>query len=170
METHVIGLDLSMCSTGIAYADGSTRTVRPKRAGDARLTEIRSHVAEAITMCDLAVIEDLPTHAKSAGITGMVHGVVRALLTENLVPYALIPPATLKAFATGKGSGDKTPMAIAALKRAGVEFEGDKGGDQCDAWWLRAAGLQHLGHPVVDLPAAQIARLDKVTWPEAAVA
>lgn len=168
-KPKVIGLDLSMTSTGIAYSNGDTRAIRPKRAGDARLTEIRQHVAEALTMCDLAVVEDLPTHAKSAGITGMVHGVVRALLTENLVPYALIAPATLKAFATGKGSGDKTPMAIAALKRAGREFENDKGGDQCDAWWLRAAGLQWLGCPEFELPAAQVARLDKAKWPEMAV-
>lgn len=167
MDTpRVIGLDLSMTGTGIAYSNGDTRTIRPKRTGDARLTEIRDHVAEALAMCSLAVIEDLPTHAKSAGITGMVHGVVRALLTENLVPYALIAPATLKAFATGKGNADKTAMTLALYKRAGIEASDD---NQVDAWWLRAAGMQHLGRPVVDLPAAQVARLDKAKWPEMAV-
>lgn len=154
-----------MTSTGIAYANGDTTTIRSKRAGDARLTEIRIHVAEALTMCDLAVVEDLPTHARSAGITGMVHGVVRALLTENLVPYALVSPATLKAFATGKGNADKTAMALALYKRTGLEFGDD---NQVDAWWLRAAGLQHLGVNGLDLPASQIARLDKVAWPELA--
>jgi Holliday junction resolvasome RuvABC endonuclease subunit len=160
----VIGLDLSLTGTGIAYADGSTATVKTRPAeGDRRLL----HIAEAVALAagtgtTLAVIEDLPTHAKSAGITGMVHGVVRAVLLEHGVPYVLIAPATLKAYATGSGSGDKTGMALAAYKRAGVEFADD---NQCDAYWLRAAGLDRLGEPLFDLPAAQRARLDKPVWP-----
>ncbi len=166
----VIGLDLSLTSTGIALTNGTTVVIKGAAdLGDWRLCRIRDAVAHTIDTDkpDLAVIEDLPTHGKAAGLTGMVHGAVRSLLIEREVPYALIAPATLKAFATGKGSGDKTPMAIAALKRAGREFEGDKGGDQCDAWWLRAAGLQWLGVPEFELPAAQVARLDKAKWPEA---
>lgn len=161
----VIGLDLSLTGTGIAYADGTTYTVKTRLAdGDRRLLHIQAAVAEAIDPggVTLAVIEDLPTHAKSAGITGMVHGAVRAVLLEHDVPYVLITPATLKAYATGKGTGDKTPMALAAYKRAGVEFADD---NQCDAYWLRAAGLDRLGEPLFDLPAAQRARLDKPVWP-----
>lgn len=176
---RVIGLDLSITAAGIARANGTTTTIRPRSGGDARLVEIRDAVYAAAGGCppgvrgvhwwvDLAVIEDLPTHAKSAGVTGMVHGVVRALLVERRIPYALVSPATLKAFATGKGNGDKTAMAMAAFKRAHREFPGDTGGNECDAWWLRMAGLQHLGVPEVDLPAAQVARLDKVTWPDLA--
>ncbi|MFL1427109.1 MULTISPECIES: hypothetical protein [unclassified Nocardiopsis] len=180
-KPRVIGLDLSLTSPAIALPNGDTHTLKPTSKGDLRLTEIRDSISDLIVQAaevnpfilsdevNLAVIEDLPTHAKSAGITGMVHGIVRGLLIDHAIPFALIAPATLKAFATGKGSGDKTPMAIAALKRAGREFEDDKGGDQCDAWWLRAAGLQWLGHPIVDLPAAQVARLDKAKWPELAV-
>jgi Holliday junction resolvasome RuvABC endonuclease subunit len=184
METpRVVGLDLSMTCTGIALPNGATTLVKTtQNDGDYRLVAIRDAVRIALGDAPdgtgwptnptpaLVVIEDLPTHAKSAGITGMVHGAVRTLLQERTVPYALVAPATLKAFATGTGSGDKTAMAMAAYKRAGAEFENDKGGDQCDAWWLRAAGLQYLGHPVVELPAPQVARLDKVTWPELAVA
>lgn len=171
---RVIGLDLSLTSSAIALPEGDTLTFKPKTAGDDRLTEIRDRIDDALFQhagdkVDLAVVEDLPTHAKSAGITGMVHGVVRALLIDHSIPYALVAPATLKAFATGKGSGDKTPMAIAALKRANREFENDKGGDQCDAWWLRIAGLQWLGSPEIELPAAQVARLDKAKWPELVV-
>jgi len=172
-KPKVIGLDLSLTSTGIALSNGVTTVVKGAAdLGDWRLCRIRDAVEYAIETDkpDLAVIEDLPVHAKSAGLTGMVHGAVRSLLVAREVPYALISPATLKAFATGKGSGDKTPMAIAALKRANREFEGDKGGDQCDAWWLRAAGLQWLGAPEFELPAAQIARLDKAKWPELEVA
>lgn len=170
---RVLGLDLSLTSTGIALTNGATTVIKGKaEQGDWRLCRIREAVNSAIEADrpDLAVIEDLPTHGKSAGLTGMVHGAVRSLLVEQEIPYALIAPATLKVFATGKGNGDKTPMAIAALKRAGREFENDKGGDQCDAWWLRIAGLQWLGHPEVELPATQVARLDKAKWPTLDVA
>jgi hypothetical protein len=180
----VIGLDLSLTGTGIADRHGATTTVKTKTAdGDRRLLDITNAIRAAVQgaaspigydadgnpgplidedRVHLAVIEDLPTHAKAAGITGMVHGVARAVLIELGVPYAVVPPATLKAFATGKGNGDKTGMAMAAYKRAGLEFGDD---NQCDAWWLRMAGLEFLGCPAVDLPQAQRDRLAKAKWP-----
>lgn len=163
---RVLGLDLSLTATGICLTDGATLTIKTRQKdGDRRLV----HIADALTSMigdgssvDLAVIEDLPKHAMAAGITGMVHGVARAVLLRAGIPYALVAPATLKAFATGKGSGDKTPMAMAAYKRAGVEFGDD---NQCDAWWLRAAGLDWYGAAEFELPKAQRDRLGKVTWP-----
>ncbi len=160
---RILGLDLSFTATGIALPDGTTLTVKTRQAdGDRRLTHIADAIREAAADVDLAVVEDLPVHGKSAGITGMVHGVARQALIDAGVPYALLAPATLKAYATGSGSGDKTAMAMAAFKRAGIEFADD---NQCDAWWLLAAGREHLGCPLVALPAAQVARLDKAKWP-----
>ncbi|WP_433893065.1 crossover junction endodeoxyribonuclease RuvC [Streptomyces sp. CA-111067] len=162
-----IGLDLSLTATGIAYTGGDTETIKTRTAhGDRRLRQIADTIRTIIRAehPDLAVVEDLPTHAMSAGITGMVHGCVRVVLLEEGVPYALIPPATLKAFATGKGNGDKTGMAMAAYKRAGREFGDD---NQCDAWWLRHAGLDWLGVPEIVLPQAQRDRLAKAKWPAA---
>jgi len=163
---RVLGLDLSLTATGVALPNGSCRTIKTSLAdGDLRLLQISESVRVAVTVTgpiDLAVIEDLPVGAKSAGITGMVHGVVRNELAAAGVPYALVSPATLKAYATGAGNADKTAMAMAAFKRHGIEFADD---NQCDAWWLRMAGHQHLGEPIVSLPAAQIARLDRAKWP-----
>lgn len=159
---RILGLDLSITATGCALPDGQTVTFKSPWKGDRRLVAIRSAVAAQTPVIDLAVIEDLPTHAKSAGITGMVHGAVRAVLLEAGIPYVLITPATLKAFATGKGNADKTAMAIAALKRAGREFADD---NQCDAAWLRWAGLDRYGHAEFTVPQAQRDRLDKATWP-----
>ncbi|MFP3119531.1 Holliday junction endonuclease [Streptomyces albidoflavus] len=169
---QVVGLDLSLTASGIAYRDGSTTTVKTRQKdGDRRLL----HIAEAVRVAvggphvglgpvpDLVVMEDIPQNSFAAKPISMVHGVVRAVLIEAGVPYALVTAATLKAYATGKGSGDKVPMAMAAYKRAGREFADD---NQCDAWWLRTAGLDRLGAPPVDLPAAQRARLDKVKWPD----
>jgi Holliday junction resolvasome RuvABC endonuclease subunit len=167
-QPRVLGLDLSISATGVALPDDTVRTIKTRPAdGDRRLVMIETFITTVTIGVDLAVIEDLPTHAMSAGITGMVHGVARAVLTNAGIPYALITPATLKAFATGKGNADKTAMAMAAFKRAGLEFADD---NQCDAFWLRAAGLDHLGHALFDLPAAQRERLAKVAWPELAVA
>lgn len=165
----VLGLDLSLTAPGFCLPDGTAFTLKTNiKDGDRRLV----HIAETIRSIakerpTLAVIEDLPVHGKSAGITGMVHGAARTVLIEAGIPYALISPATLKAYATGTGAGDKTAMALAAFKRAGVEFQDD---NQCDAFWLRAAGLDWLGQPVVDLPKAQRDRLGKAKWPELAVA
>ena len=162
---NVIGLDLSITATGCTYTDGTTDTWKyPAKHGDKRLGYIATEVIEAcVVPVDLVVIEDLPTHAHGAGITGMVHGAVRRELLRLGVPYALITPATLKKYATGKGNADKTAMALALFKRAGIELADD---NQVDSWWLRAAGMHHLGCPIVDLPAAQVDALAKVAWPE----
>jgi Holliday junction resolvasome RuvABC endonuclease subunit len=164
-QPRVLGLDLSLTATGICLPNGSTLTIKTKTAdGDRRLVHIAETIrAIATEGADLAVIEDLPTHAKAAGITGMVHGAARVELIRAGVPFALIVPATLKAYATGTGAGDKTAMALAAFKRAGFEFADD---NQCDAWWLRCAGLDRLGWPPIELPKAQRDRLGKAKWPE----
>jgi Holliday junction resolvasome RuvABC endonuclease subunit len=160
---RVIGLDLSMTATGIATTDGGAFTVRSKAVGDARLVVIANAVMAIAGECDLAVIEDLPTHAKSAGITGMVHGAVRAALIVAQVPYVLITPASVKKFATGKGNAGKPDMAVAAFKRAAMEFGDD---NECDAWWLRAMALEQYGQPVVEMPALNRSALAGVkAWP-----
>lgn len=164
--TAVIGLDLSLTATGVALPNGTTMTIKTRVVdGDERLLHIVETVMYAVTqssVVDLVVIEDLPVHAKSAGITGMVHGAVRAALIARDVPYVLIPPATLKKYATGKGNADKTAMAVAALKRGNREFDDD---NQCDAWWLRTMGMDWNGCADVLLPMAQRDAMLKVTWP-----
>lgn len=164
MTVRVVGLDLSMTATGVALHDGATLTIKPKGKGDDRLIGLRDALAYMVADAELAVIEDMPARlqANAAKAVGFVHGTVRTLLLDLGVPYAVVPPATLKAYATGKGNADKTAMAIAALKRADIEFGDD---NECDAAWLRWAGLDWLGHPEVSLPAAQRDRLTKATWP-----
>lgn len=170
---RILGLDLSLTSTGLCLPNGATARLKTRQKdGDRRLLLIRDMVRAAIReeQPHLAVIEDLPMHAMSAGITAHVHGVVKAELLEARIPYALIVPATLKSYACDHGRADKKRMAAAAYLAAGVEFTSDPGGDQCDAWWLRAAGLDWYGQPEFDLPKAQRDRLTKVQWPDLSVA
>ncbi|MGW4250462.1 crossover junction endodeoxyribonuclease RuvC [Streptomyces californicus] len=165
---RVIGLDLSLTSTGVCLPDGSTFRIRTRsKDGDRRLLVIRAAVRAALAdhRPDVAVVEDLPKHAMAAGITAHVHGVVKCELLDAGVPYGLVVPATLKSYAADHGRADKAQMAAAAYLADGRKFTDDDGGDQCDAWWLRAAGHDALRQPLFAMPQAQRDRLTKVRWP-----
>lgn len=163
-KPRVLGLDLSLTGTGVATPDGSTFTINlPSGDADRRLLVIADTIIQHADGVDLAVLEDLPANAKSAGLTGMVQGAVRISLIRLGVPYARVTPASVKKYATGSGVANKVGMGVAAFKRFAREFPDD---NQCDAFWLRAMGLDALGSPVVDLPAAQRAAMKAVTWPE----
>ncbi|AQW55252.1 hypothetical protein ACIQPP_05375 [Streptomyces violaceusniger] len=170
---RVIGLDLSLRSTGVCLPDGTTYRIKTRqRDGDRRLVVIRNNIRAALAehRPHLAVLEDLPMHAKAAGLTAQVHGPVKCELLDAGVKYTTVVPATLKSYACDNGQADKAEMAAAAYLAAGVEFPGDltpsgKGGDMCDAWWLRAAGHDAYGMPLFDLPQAQRDRLSVVEWP-----
>jgi Holliday junction resolvasome RuvABC endonuclease subunit len=157
---NVIGIDPSLEGTGLAWSDTGVGTCRGN--ADERLVAIHSDVQEMAKGFHLAVVEDLPTHGHGAGKTGMAQGVVRLALLQLGVPYALITPATLKKFATGKGNATKPDMRVELLKRTGMDLRDD---DQVDAWWLRAMGMQYLGAPIVELPKAHLAALVPVVWP-----
>lgn len=162
----VVGLDLSLTATGICDVDGVTRTVTTPSwhsLGDRLHRLVEAVVTEATREAVLVVvIEDFVTGSPAASTLGMVHGAVRLALWDRSIATVLVAPATLKKYATGRGNAPKPEMRMALYKRTGLDLADD---NQVDAWWLRAAGLQHLGTPVVDLPAAQLDALGKVAWP-----
>lgn len=164
MTVNVLGLDLSMTGTGVAFttADGTVATTLVKTAerdGDGRLVQIRNTILELAPGATFALIEAPTARSFSSVISGMVHGVVREALVELEIPYGTVLPATLKKYATGKGTGDKTPMAMEAYKRAGAEFPDD---NQCDAWWLWQMACDHKGEPVIHLPQLNRESLTKI--------
>jgi Holliday junction resolvasome RuvABC endonuclease subunit len=169
--SNVIGIDPSLTGTGLALATGETWTAASSQyKGDDRLDYIHNSVR---TICQaaneirnpitLAVVEDLPTHAKGAGLTGMAQGVVRLALKQTLVPYILVPAASLKKYATGSGNAGKPDMRMELYKRAGLDLRDD---NQVDAWWLRALGHELLGQPIITMPKTHLVALDKLTLPE----
>ena len=163
-RVKVAGLDLSMSATGVATSADSrvaadTYLITPKQSRDLRLPEIASSVVKLVTDSDLVLIEGYLNRSLSAGITGMVHGAVRAALIEAGLKYGTLPPSSLKMFATGRGGASKTDMAVAAYKRGGVEFTND---NECDAWWLWVAANEHLGQPVIDMPKDHCKALQKI--------
>ncbi|PSL04156.1 Holliday junction resolvasome RuvABC endonuclease subunit [Haloactinopolyspora alba] len=166
---NVLGIDPSLTATGVCLPDGKTYTMKSRLKGDDRLESIYLRLlvdVEDHWPVDLAVIEDLPVNAKSAGLTGMAQGVIRMALASAGVPVARISPATLKKFATGKGNADKTAMLAATPD----QYRGSFGDDnQVDAWWLREAGRAWLGDSPFFGPYQGEAVLDvlrKAKWPD----
>lgn len=160
----VSGLDLSMTGTGVAYSPlgvyvAATELIKPREVRDLRLPEIAGRVVKLVTDSDLVLMEGFLNRSMSAGITGMVHGAVRAALIEAGLKYATLPPSSLKLFATGRGGASKTDMAVAAYKRGGLEFTND---NECDAWWLWVAANEYAGHSVIEMPKRQREALDKI--------
>ncbi|WP_304455912.1 hypothetical protein [Nocardiopsis sp. YSL2] len=172
---RVVGLDLSVTATGVAFDNGAQDFIGPQADGDARILDIREAVRIVVGGCppgtrginrwvDLVVIEDIPpVRAKAIGMLGMVHGVVRALLMDNGIPYALVPPSSLKKYATGRGGAGKPDMRMELFKRTGDDVRDD---NAVDAAWLRYMGLDALGHPEVHLPKGHREGLAKIAWPE----
>lgn len=170
IEPEVIGLDLSITATGMCLVDGFCCTVGGKSTlSDWRIKLIADAVREAHYDGDwrhhpLVVIEDLAVHGPGGALhAAQVMGAVKLTLMAKGTPYLLVPPSSLKKYATGKGNATKADMAVALYKRAGLELADD---NQVDAWWLRALGLQMLGEPVVELPAVNLSALDRLTLPE----
>lgn len=160
----VLGLDLSMVGTGAASTGPAgevvTRLIKTRdKDKDRRLIQIQAEIRELATGAELAMIEAPTPRSPSSVVSGMVQGAARLVLLDLGIPYGTLMPASLKKFATGKGTGDKVPMAIAALKRAGLEFPDD---NQCDAFWLWVAANYQVGQPLYDLPALNRESLGKI--------
>lgn len=159
---RVTGLDLSMTATGACHTAymsdedstpfGCTHLITSRKPGDLRLPDIKAQAREIVRGSEFVLVEMLPPHMKGAGITGMVQGIIRDMLLGEGIPYADIGPSGLKKYATGKGNASKTEMALAAMKRAGLEFTND---NLCDAWWAWVAANDYLGQPVFPLPNIQ---------------
>lgn len=171
----IIGVDPSMTATGLCAWDGTVSTVKTNaKQRDNRLRVIRAAVGEAARVrspfggpVDLAAVELPPPGLKGPAIPAMhmVQGIVRVALMDAGVPYAVVHPAYVKAYA-GWARNDKEAMARAAYETDGSVFGDD---NQCDAWWLRQMALDRYGLLKLGtrrVSATQRAWLDKVEWPE----
>lgn len=176
----IMGVDPSISCTGFSLPDGYTLPVKPRSKGDDRLEEIADHLhALAVDqVVDLVVMEGLfgVYKGEAARVIPMLHGALRLELKRLKIPYMVLNPTTLKRFATGSPSADKTAMQLAALKRLDREYVTS---DECDADWCRIAGrfvygLGHLQRPdggLVIMPRAQVDALRKglkgapLVWP-----
>lgn len=172
--SRVVGLDLSLTSTGIS--DGYQYEVVQTNSGqrtEERLDRLTRAVVRYVLSGDLpvlAVIEGSSFGSRGPGHeeTATLRLMVRHRLWRLAIPFAIVPPTTLKLFTTGEGRASKQQMAEAMR---GV-FRGDIGSikvkdgryDVADATALAAMGYHHIGFPCSD-PARPDAA-DKVEWPD----
>lgn len=172
---RVIGLDLSLRSTGVAGGTWALTVTGPKLADDdavelrwARLRRMRAQLLEYIDNADLVVLES-PAYSKGADPgsheRAWLWWAVAGRCIAREVPLALVSPGTLKVYATGDGRATKEDVVQQVQKRRpDVTFRGN---NEADALTLAALGLDHLGHPPVDLPKTHRRALDAVHWPAA---
>lgn len=164
----VIGLDLSLTSTGISTGH-HTSAIRPKKLSG--IDRIRRITDEVIGYLDSAGFGN-PTIAiegpSFGSTTGMQHErgglwwhVVDRLDAGGL-GVVVVAPATLKKYATGKGNAGKDEVLLAASRR----FDWFAGGnDEADALFLAALLAYLQGTPIVQMPALHTKDLaSKVSW------
>ena len=181
--TRILGLDLSLTSTGVCsiliepmdhYDDREVDTRSIKTAGkkDAPLADRAHRLLRIIDQAtlgdrpDLVVIEG-PSFGQQrqsgqhdrAGLWWQT--VIHFEVGEN-VPVVEVPPALLKRYATGKGNAGKDEVLAAVVRRyPDVPVTGN---DEADALVLAAMGARHLGHPIEDLPQLNLTAMEKVRW------
>lgn len=170
--TRIIGLDLSLTSSGIALPDGTTRTIHPQHVDPRgrRLNDLGSQLWRLLEehRPHVAIIEALPLHAP--GIVGLIrraewHGCVLRDLRRLRCPVVEVDNAKLKSYGAGHGGADKAAMVQAALD-AGGDPAND---DEADAYVLRAFGLLVIdGTDLFNDPTEVARRLrlaDDIWWP-----
>lgn len=183
---RVIGIDVSLTSTGIAIVHRDLRaaadTIETKgHRGDtvsdrfARLMRIDNAVADWIyggplnASCSptLTVIEAPVSVRHPGGSTwdraGLWWSIVRTALACG--PVATVSPTTRAKWATGKGNADKAAVAAFMTRYAPNVPIGNS--DEADALALAYMGAQKLGwlHATGGI---QYAAIDAVQWPELA--
>lgn len=143
MTVGVIGLDLSLSSTGVTLPDGTSRTIRP-RAGSSdnsrRLHEIVTRIDLYLKAArpDVGVIETVFVYRnrKTAMLLAGLAWCVRHRLFEAAIPYVDVDNHQVKAYATGAGGASKEEM-VEAARLAGAVVTND---DEAFSWWLHAMG------------------------------
>jgi crossover junction endodeoxyribonuclease RuvC len=183
---HIIGLDLSLTSTGlVAVRDGQVHRV--ERITRDSLSENASLEERILRLHNLRLdvgLSSCPPHDTPdlVLIEGPAHGVGRqrgtwdrsgfwwymvdwfACHTQAGIPVVEVPPATLKKYATGNGAAGKEAVLVAAVRRFPTVDVNTN--DEADALWLAAIGSQYVGQPIVELPKTHLAFLNKIRWPQ----
>ena len=156
-RTRVLALDLALRKSGVCSPDGETSVLRSSKdsSGMQRLCEIVSGLRSLLDehRPDVVTIEGYSYGSSSNNLVqfGELGGLVRMLvLCTYELPMLVVPPGSLKRYATGSGNADKTQVVVAARERLGFARTD---ADEADALWLWAFGVEHSdGEAVVRLP------------------
>lgn len=190
---HVVGGDLSLTASGLAWPDHHTDV-----AGAAGLTNPRTYVGDRSGLLELlaaridgvihsrnnlfggpprlVVLEDFPAgNTRIDPERGYLWWQVVCLLSGYGIPVLPVPPNNLKQYACGMGNANKREV-IAGVREYFPEWQimkTSKTGkvlttvddNKADAVALVAIGCELLGEPLVELPAKHRKALDKLELP-----
>jgi Holliday junction resolvasome RuvABC endonuclease subunit len=161
----VLGVDLSITATGVANTDGTLETLKTKLRGPAFLDWISRQIEIRSDDADLVALEGYSYGSRGRAIfqIGEMGGIVRWNLWSRGIPFAEIPPSSLKKYATGKGNANKDVVIVEAVKRLDLSPSDN---NQADAAWLRAMALDRFGQAIVVIPQVNRQALEGVAWPE----
>jgi crossover junction endodeoxyribonuclease RuvC len=143
----IVGLDLSLTSTGVAICTSETEEVytlkKSKHTGVKRLIELRETIREIVTDADMVVVENYAFGARNqAHQAGELGGVVKVMLHEMGKKWILVAPTQLKKFVAGGGRRTKELIIMQVYKRWGVECFTS---DEADAFTLAKIGQALVG-------------------------
>ena len=181
--TLVVGLDLSLTSSGVAiigwpgpamatpYAHVSRVRSKGTR-GDtlqdrhARLRMLAQAIIDEARGAALVVVEQ-PAFSAVGGShhdrSGLWWLVVGRLLSRE-IPVVEVTPGQLKKYATGSGVAGKDAVLAAVVRRYPCVDVGNN--DEADALVLAAIGARRLGFPLEEsLPKPNLTALEAVSWP-----
>jgi len=163
----IIGLDLSLTSTGVAV-ESDTFTVKSKLRSEPRLDEISTTLLELFddAVNPVGIIEGyaFSKRATQAFSLGELGGVVKTRLFQNGYPFILVAPAARAKFATGRGNAGKSEVVSSISARTGKVWTGGNADDEIDAWVLEEMGLTHIGEGRLDWPEKNREALEKIDW------
>ncbi|MFJ1461813.1 hypothetical protein [Nocardia sp. N2S4-5] len=175
-HADIVGLDLSLTSTGIAVIgtgrpwcatiESSGKADAPWESRYRRLGDLVLRVRAAITPGAFVVLE-APAYSRTtgsqhdrSGLWWMVHD---RLVGSGCTVLPVGPNLRAK-YATGKGNAGKDAVLAAAVRRyADIAITGN---DTADAVVLAAIGCRLLGRPIDDpMPKTHLAALDTIRIP-----
>lgn len=147
----IVGIDPSLTSTGICTMseDGTvleSLAIKPVEKGTERLALFRHDFRLITGKCQkeetYAFVEGYAFGAMNKReALGELGGVLRLSLYDDGIRVVVVPPTSLKKFATGKGNADKIAMAVALQKQYGLEYPTS---DQTDAYFLAELGRAYF--------------------------
>jgi crossover junction endodeoxyribonuclease RuvC len=176
MSVRVVGIDLSLTSTGVAVADGSdvrVHRITSRGSKSATIAETWRRI-DGITEQVLCVFDDRPpslvviespsygSHTGSQHERGGLWWTVVGQIVAWRCPIATVSPQCRAKYATGRGNAGKDEVLAAVVRRyATVDVTGN---DVADAVVLAAMGARYLWQPFDEVPKTHLAAMDGAKW------
>lgn len=165
---NIVGLDLSLSSTGVADSSGTRTFGYSVKKGShwtayaERLKKLGVLIDRATQGADLIVIEAPAYGSANSGYTmGTLHGIVQVLMFQRRRTVVYLGIQKLKQFACNHGAAPKDAVLAAAIRDGSPA----RGFDEADAWWLRRIALHAYSSDVQALPIYRQNVIGAVTWP-----